>query len=160
MYGVENMNDSQLALLGRARAYCASSEQCVSAVMQKLRDWGADSTSAEAIVARLVDEGYLDDARYARAYCESKMLRSGWGRMKVLYQLRLKQLPREAIDEGLAAVGDEAYMAVLEETAIKKQTTVRDSDPAVRRRKLMAFLAQRGYTMDEINQTLTKIKQL
>ena len=80
--------------------------------------------------------------------------------MKVLYQLRLKQLPREAIDEGLAAVGDEAYMAVLEETAIKKQTTVRDSDPAVRRRKLMAFLAQRGYTMDEINQTLTKIKQL
>ena len=31
--------------------------------MQKLRDWGADSTSSKAIVARLVDEGYLDDAR-------------------------------------------------------------------------------------------------
>ena len=87
------------------------------------------------------------------------MLRSGWGRMKVLYQLRLKRLPREAVEAGMAAVDDEAYFAVLEETALKKRATLRDSDPAVRRRKLASFLAQRGYSMDEINQILTKIKQ-
>lgn len=159
VYDTENMNDSQLALLGRARAYCAAAEQCVSAVEQKLRSWGADEASTEAVAARLVEEGYLDDRRYARAYCESKMLRSGWGRMKVLYQLRLKRLPREAVEAGMAAVDDEAYFAVLEETALKKRATLRDSDPAVRRRKLAAFLAQRGYSMDEINQILTKIKQ-
>ncbi len=160
MDGIENMDDSLLALLGRARAYCASAEQCASAVRQKLRDWGADSALAAAIVGRLEEEGYIDDARYARAYCESKMLRSGWGRMKVAYQLRLKQLAADAVRAGMDAVPDEAYMAVLEEAALKKDASLRDADPAVRRRKLTAFLAQRGYTMDEISQTLTKIKQL
>ncbi len=148
-----------MALLGRARVYCASDEQCASAVRQKLRAWGADGCQADDIVDRLTDEGYLDEERYARAYCESKMLRSGWGRLKVAYQLRLKQLPRAAVDAGMAAVDDEAYMAVLEQAAMKKAATLRGADDAERRRKLMAFLAQRGYTMDEINQVITKTLQ-
>lgn len=158
MHNAENMDDNALALLGRVLAYCASAEQCSPAVRQKLRDWGAESSDADLIVERLVEEGYLDDVRYARAYCESKMLRSGWGRMKVLYQLRQKQLPREAIEAGMAAVPDEARLAVLEEAAVKKAASIHDADPAVRRRKLVAFLAQRGYTIEEINETITKLK--
>lgn len=157
--GAENMNDSTMALLGRVRVYCASDEQCASAVRQKLRAWGADGCQVDDIVDRLTDEGYLDEERYARAYCESKMLRSGWGRLKVAYQLRLKQLPRAAVDAGMAAVDDEAYMAVLEQAAMKKAATLRGADDAERRRKLTAFLAQRGYTMDEINQVITKTLQ-
>lgn len=156
----ENMDDSALALLGRARAYCASAEQCASAVRQKLRDWGAGESDAEAVVARLTDEGYLDERRYARAYCESKMLRSGWGRVKVAYQLRLKRLPREAVEAGMAAVDDEQYMSRLEETARKKLAELRGGDDSTRRQKATAFLAQRGYTMEEINETLKKISQL
>ena len=157
--GIDNMDDSALALLARARAWCAAAEQCSPAALLKLRSWGADEDDAEAILTALVDEGYIDDSRFARAYCESKMLRSGWGRLKVLHQLRQKRLPREAIDEGMQAVGDEAYRDMLRDTALRKAATVRDADPDVRRRKLTAFLAQRGYTLDEINETLTNIKQ-
>lgn len=159
MDSVENMDDSVLAYLGRARAYCASAEQCSSAVVKKLGEWGADKCVAETVVARLEDEGYLDDRRYARSYCESKMLRSGWGRMKVAYQLRMKRLTPEAIAAGIGAVDDEAYRDVLADTACKKLAGLHDADPSVRRRKLMVFLAQRGYTADEINETLTNIKQ-
>lgn len=153
-----NMDDRLLSLLERARAYCASSEQCSSAVRQKLRDWGGEATDADTVIARLKEEGYIDDARYARAYCESKMLRSGWGRMKVVYQLRQKHLPREAIEAGMEAVDEEVYMSVLKEAAAKKVATIRDTDPAVRRRKLVSFLAQRGYIIDEINEIIKTIK--
>ena len=145
-------------MLGRARVYCASAEQCVWSVSQKLETWGASSDDAAMVIERLVEEGYLDERRYARAYCESKMLRGGWGRMKVVYQLRAKRLPREVIDEAVAAVDDEAYMEVLREAAEKKWSSLRDGDAAVRRRKTASFLAQRGYTMDEISQTLKNIK--
>lgn len=147
------------AQLERARRWCAAEERCESGVREKLAAWGAGSGDADGIVASLTEEGYLDDGRYARAYCESKMLRSGWGRLKVAYQLRLKQLPRAAVDAGMAAVDDEAYMAVLEQAAMKKAATLRGADDAERRRKLTAFLAQRGYTMDEINQVITKTLQ-
>ena len=159
MDNAENMNDSTLALLGRARVYCASAEQCASAVRQKLHAWGAETNQTDDIVQRLVDEGYLDEGRYARAYCESKMLRGGWGRRKVAYQLRLKQVAAEAIEAGMAAVDDEAYMAVLEEAARKKMASLKGCDERLGRQRTAAFLAQRGYTTDEINEILTQIKQ-
>ena len=150
------------AQLERARCWCAAEERCESGVREKLVAWGASAADADDIVAALRKENYLDDARYARAYCESKMLRQHWGRQKVLYQLRLKRLPREAIGEGMAAVDEEQYMEMLRETAEKKILAVSGQQLAVSgdvRRKVMAFLASRGFTMSEINEVLTNITQ-
>ena len=108
------------AQLERARRWCAAEERCESGVREKLAAWGAGSGDADGIVASLTEEGYLDDGRYARAYCESKVLRQHWGRQKVCYQLRLKRLPREAIEAGMAAVDDERYMEMLREVAERK----------------------------------------
>jgi regulatory protein len=143
------------ALLDRARRWCAMAEQCESGVRQKLVAWGADSVVADAVVGRLRDEGYIDDGRYARAYCESKMLGQGWGRQKVLYQLRLKRLPKEAIDSGLAAVNSERYDEMLHEVADRKRQELDCADDGERDRKLAAFLQSRGFTFSEINKIIT-----
>lgn len=152
-------------LLDRARRYCAAAEQCEDAVRQKLVTWGASPTESDAIVATLYSEQYLDDERYARAYCESKILHQHWGRQKVLYQLRLKHLPRAAVDNGMAAVSDEEYFRVLTEVAQKKlQELTASADvadpsdlPSLLRQKLTAFLVSRGFLISEINQVLTNV---
>lgn len=152
------------AQLERARCWCAAEERCESGVREKLVAWGASADERDEIVARLKKESYLDDARYARAYCESKVLHLHWGRQKVLYQLRLKRLPREAIDEGMAAVDEEQYREMLRETAEKKlrelggkcEVGSGELEVAVKR-KLSAFLASRGFTMSEINEVITNI---
>ena len=145
------------AQLERARVWCAAEERCGSGVREKLAAWGADSVDIDDIIASLTEEGYLDDVRYARAYCESKTLRQHWGRKKVQYQLRLKGVPREAIEEGMAAVDEEQYMEMLRGTAEKKWREVGGERSADARRKVMAFLASRGFTMSEINEVITKI---
>ena len=155
-------------LLDRARNFCALSEQCEDAVRQKLVTWGASPAESDDVVARLYDEHYLDDERYARAYCESKILHQHWGRQKVLYQLRLKHLPRAAVDSGMAAVSDEAYFAVLTDVAEKKLHELTSNSPLdnlsgesqgaaahLLRQKLTAFLVTRGFLIGEINQVLT-----
>lgn len=155
-------------LLDRARNFCALSEQCEDAVRQKLVTWGASPAESDDVVARLYDEHYLDDERYARAYCESKILHQHWGRQKVLYQLRLKHLPRAAVDSGMAAVSDEAYFAVLTDVAEKKLRELTSNSPLDNpsgesqgaashhlRQKLTAFLVTRGFLIGEINQVLT-----
>ena len=153
MNNSKNMTDS--ALLDRARRYCALAEQCESGVRQKLVTWGAGADEADAVVTRLRSEGYLDDKRYARAYCESKILQQGWGRQKVLYQLRLKHLPKEAIDEAMACVGEEAYLEVMRSVAGRKQRELGNDDSPEQQRKLMSFLASRGFTYSEINKIIT-----
>lgn len=158
------ISDNLKALLDRARNYCALAEQCEDAVRQKLVTWGASPSESDTIVALLYNEHYLDDERFARAYCESKILQQHWGRQKVLYQLRLKHLPRAAVDSGMAAVGEEAYFAVLTEVAEKKYrelTAPSPNHPALLpsqiAQKLTAFLATRGFLSSEINQVLNNI---
>ena len=159
-------SQSYKAQLDKARCWCAAEERCESGVREKLVAWGAGADDADEIVAALREEGYLDDVRYARAYCESKVLHQHWGRQKVLYQLRLKRLPREAIEEGMAAVDEEQYMEMLEETAARKLRELGGKCEAgsgelgvTEKRKMMAFLASRGFTMSEINEVITKIKK-
>lgn len=155
-------NDTQQALLDRARRYCALAEQCEDAVRQKLVTWGASPAVSDAVVAVLLREGYLDDERYARAYCESKILTQQWGRQKVLYQLRLKHLPREAVDKGMAAISEEAYLAVLADVAEKKRAELEHKidDPFLLRQKLTAFLVTRGFSLPEINRVITNTTDL
>lgn len=154
-------SDSFRALLDRARRYCALSEQCEDAVRQKLVTWGATPAESDAVVEKLYSENYLDDVRYARAYCESKILHQHWGRQKVLYQLRLKHLSRAAVESGMASVNEDDYLAVLADVAEKKLRELRPSsdDPSALRQKLTAFLLSRGFLIGEINQVITNILQ-
>ena len=148
-------NDDQAkALLDRARRYCALSEQCESGVRQKLIVWGASPDMVAPIINRLRAEDYLDDERYARIYCESKIVQQHWGRQKVLYQLRLKHLPKGAIDKGMAAVSEEVYMHVLSEVAERKRAELGGIEADSR--KLMSFLASRGFSLNEINKVINQ----
>lgn len=152
----QNKDNTINDLLNRARRYCAGSEQCEDTVRQKLVVWKATPEESDAVVSTLTAEGYIDDERYARAYCESKIKNHQWGRQKVLYQLRLKHLSRAAVDSGMAAVSEEDYLAALSAAAKKKLAELHAAsaeDPEVRQ-KLTAFLISRGFTLQEINNCL------
>lgn len=159
MSAKQHTDDKLTRLLDKARHYCSTAEQCVATVKQKLATWGASPADADTIVGTLCRDGYLDDVRYARAYCESKILSQQWGRQKVLYQLRMKHLPREAVEAGLAAIADDDYRAVLHEIAEKKRLEIErsETDPLRQRQKLMAFLASRGFLASEITQEINQL---
>lgn len=152
-------SDSFKVLLDRARRYCSLAEQCEDTVRQKLVTWGASPAESDEVVARLNAENYLNNERYARAYCESKIVQQQWGRQKVLYHLRLKHLPRAAVEAGMAAVSEEAYFDALAKAAEKKLHELRNAsdDPVVIHQKLTAFLVSRGFTQSEINQATKNI---
>lgn len=144
------MSDTARALLDRARHYCALSEQCESGVRQKLISWGAASDEVEAIVARLRDDDYLNDVRYARVFGEGKLIGQRWGRQKVLYHMRTKHLSQEAIEAGMSVIDDETYFSILEEECAKKLHTLGDELTVDVRRRMYSFLSSRGYTVAEI----------
>ena len=143
---------SLAALKGRAAAYCAAEERCQSAVRKKLAAWSATPEETDHVIDALQDEGYLDDHRYARSFCECKMLRHGWGRRKVMWELRQKGVSADVAAEAIAALDPEALHQVLCEVADRKRRELqpRCPDPYVLRQRLTAYLAQRGYEYDEI----------
>ena len=139
--------------LSRMAALCSVSEHCESEIREKLLKAAVSDDDAQRIIDRLTDEGYLDSARYCRAFSRDKLRFSHWGRLKIQQALRAKGLPGDDIREALNALDQELgddYAAILRSTLEQKNRTLRDADDYVRRGKLIRFAASRGFTMDEI----------
>ena len=144
-----------MLLLAKAERYCANEEQCKTSVRKKLCDWGVSVELSNKIVAKLVEQGFIDERRYARAYCSSKLRHQKWGRLKVIYQLRSKQVPPKFITEALQEIPDEEYRGIMRQVADEKWATYNADEPLGKRRaKLSTFLASRGFEAPEIQTIL------
>lgn len=150
-----NLTEEEMSLLVRAERYCANEEQCKTSVRKKLCDWGASVDVSTKIVARLIDQGFIDERRFAKAYCSSKLRHQKWGRLKVVYQLRSKQIPPKFITEALNEISDEEYRDIMRSVAEMKWVTYDEGeDLSKRKAKLNTFLASRGYESPEIQALL------
>lgn len=157
---VQNISEEEMSLLAKAERYCANEEQCRTSVRKKLCDWGASIESSNRVVNHLVDQGFIDERRYARFYCSSKLRNQKWGRLKVISQLRMKLIPPKFITEALQEVSDDEYREILRSVADSKWVTYSPADSLDRRRsKLNTFLQSRGYESPEIQAVLNSYSE-
>ncbi len=129
----------------RLATLCARGEQAEGDLRKKLGDWGIAPSDANAIIARLKQERYLDNERYARAYCRDKLRFNGWGRSKIAYMLKGKGIEQDLIDAALAEIDEEQYAAILNEALEAKAHTLTGKDPQQARAALLRFAASRGF---------------
>ena len=134
--------------LGKAASLCSLSEHCTSQIQEKLRSWGVSERDAEDIVTHLIEEKYIDNLRFSRAYCHDKFLYSHWGRVKIGQMLRQMHLSDEEIAEGIATIPDEDYQKTLNDALLSKDRTLRDTDTYQRKVKLVRHLLSRGFEME------------
>ena len=142
-----------LSLLG-ARPYSTRTLQ--RKLVQK--EYSADEVS-EA-VDRLLENGLLNDARYAEQYARSKILSTGASKRRLQQDLYRKGIKADIATEAIASVMDQEEVdpaAVIERVAKKKLAQLGDLEPLVLRRRLFAFLARRGYDLDEIKAVVTRL---
>lgn len=143
----------------RLASMCARCEHAESDLRKKLKDWGLTLNEANDIILRLKQERYLDNERFARAYCRDKLRFNGWGRIKISFMLRSKGIEQELIDEALAQIDDEQYAAILDETLIAKAKTLIGKSPDQTRTALLRFAASRGFEPNLIFPALSRLTQ-
>ncbi len=152
----QEFNDAEMPFVQRAEHYCAGDEQCISSVRTKLMTWGADRQLIERILQYLVREDFINEQRYAIAYCQSKMRNQKWGRIKLAYQLRSKLLPRNIVEMAVASVDQEEYKEVLHDLAAAKWKDLQN-DPVKGANKLAYFLQSHGYDTEEIREVIQTV---
>lgn len=131
--------------LMRLEALCAKSEQCTLDLRQKLYKWEISSGDCEKIIKKLIEERFVDDARFAVAYCRDKYRFNRWGRMKIMYGLRAKQISSNDIKEALNAIDEKEYEQILVSVIKSKAQTIKDVDTYEGRTRLFRSVASRGY---------------
>lgn len=137
-------------VLSRLTARCSTTELCLSDIRKKLDATDLTDEEKEGILHRLLDEGYVDEARYARAFVRDKFRFSGWGRIKIAQGLRAKQIATTDIAEALEEIDEDDYRHALREALKAKRHTLRGKTDYETNAKLTRFAMSRGYETDVI----------
>ena len=130
------------------------------ALHRKLIQKEYTTADADDAIRRLVDNGLLNDEKFAEQYARSKMLSTGASKRRLTQDLYRKGIKG---DVAAAAIGnviaDEEIdtAALIEQVARKKLTQLGDLEPLVLRRRLFGFLARRGYDVDEIKAVVARL---
>jgi regulatory protein len=133
---------------------CAQAEHCEKEMRDKLKRWGIDESAQNRIIQRLINERYIDNERYARAFVKDKIRYNKWGRRKVQQGLWLKQIDPEIQQRVLNEIDENEYLDVLRPLLRQKRKTVKAQNDYELNQKLVRFALGRGFTFDIIRQCL------
>ncbi|MGH9421952.1 MAG: regulatory protein RecX [Thermoanaerobaculia bacterium] len=122
------------------------------------KQFNADDVSIA--IERLERAGLLDDERYAREYAR-QMLTTGDKSVRWVQQhLARRGVPANKVRAAIETVGEEETIDAARSIAVaarKKAASMGDLPRDVRRRRLFAFLARRGFEMRDIMRVIDEV---
>jgi regulatory protein len=151
---------AQLKVYDRALNMLAFRARSSAELARSLVQKGEEKVIVDRAIARLIEQGLLDDAAFAQSFTRSKVLGANQSRRRVQQGLRRKGVARDVSDAAIATVFEEEGVdqrALVEEAARKKLRTLSKLEPVVQRRRLYAFLARRGYDSDDIRAAMAAV---
>ena len=126
----------------------------------RLRRAGAPDAEITWSIDRLVRQGLLDDAAYARQVARAKVLGGGVSRRRVVTELRRRGVSAETADEAIDATLSEVDLdeegAALR-AAEKRMRTLSSLEPIKQRQRLYAYLARRGFPSDVVRRVIASV---
>ncbi|RED98846.1 regulatory protein RecX [Marinoscillum furvescens] len=148
------MERSDLLKHAKAKAakYCAGRERSPKQVLDKCQAWELTEEEALELLQQLVHERFVDEHRFARAFCHDKFEFNQWGKIRIRQELSRHQVSESAMSEGLTAISDERYEQVLQDLASRKWESLhREENDWVRKQKTMAYLMRKGFEMSLVS---------
>ena len=123
-------------------------------LLQKLAEKGYEDAAATSAVDRLVELGFVDDARYAPIVVRHYAAK-GYGAQRIRGELRRRGIPKELWDAAMAE------MPAQDETVdrlLRARLKGADPDDHAALRRATDALLRRGYGWDEINAAVERLR--
>jgi regulatory protein len=131
--------------LEKARRYCAYQDRSHQEVWEKLKALNQEPAIAEELIAELVEEGFLDEERFACSYARGKFKHNRWGRQKIRQGLKQKGIQPRLIQKAMEEIEDEAYQETLYRLLHKKLRELAGEDYRSQKTKVARYLTHKGY---------------
>jgi regulatory protein len=142
--------------LQKLKHYCAYQERSHYEVKEKLYNLGVWKKEHDEIIATLIEEGYLNEERFAIAFAGGKFRIKQWGRVKIKYELKQKQVSDYSIKKALKQIDEEEYMIVLKKLAEQKYAALKGEQYMIRKKKAMDYLVGRGFEPELVREVVGK----
>ncbi len=147
------MSEEALSL---ALGALAQKERTVAELGEWLRGRGVEPGRAEGVVEGLIEDGVLDDTRYARRYAEDKRELQGWGSERIRTALLERGVSGDDVEEAIGEASGEEEI----ELAVK---LLRDRGAALEgqaeRQRALGLLARRGYEAEVAYEAIRRARR-
>ncbi len=115
-----------------------------------------DISVAVQVIAEMEDMGYIDDYAYTLLFLESASAKL-WGRKKIEYELSLKGVDRNIIEDAMAEFALPSAEEIAEYIRVKYPDE--DMSDTRTRQRVMRFFMSRGFDYSEINEAIKISKE-
>lgn len=137
--------------LPKIMQFCAYQERCHQEVKEKLFGFGLTVPEVDALLSRLIEEGFLNEQRFAIQFAGGRFRMKQWGRSKIKYTLRQKGVSDYCIKTALLQIDESEYQKTLQDLGNKKWEALnKEKNSFVKRKKLRDYLQAKGYETDLI----------
>ena len=136
---------------------CARAEKSSGDAMRLMRGWGVPEGEREGVLAKLVEQRFIDDRRYAEAYVREKSNLAGWGARKIAFQLRQKGITQEIITTTLASLDSDTQLEQLTAKLERKMRTTKAANNYELRDKLLRYGLGLGFDYEMTRTAIDKI---
>ena len=136
--------------------WCAEQERCHFDARTKLIEHQVYGEDLENVLSHLITEGFLNEQRYAIAYVSGKVKMNRWGLQKVKLGLKQKKVSDYCIRKAINAIDMKYIYDNLDHLIAKKGPLINASNEFVWKKKMSAFLLQRGYSYQDFTDLLNQ----
>ncbi|HEV7781111.1 MAG TPA: regulatory protein RecX [Chitinophagaceae bacterium] len=143
--------------LRKLKHYCAYQERSHSEVKEKLYALGVWKKDHDEIIATLIEENYLNEERFAIAFAGGRFRIKQWGKVKIRYELKQKQVSEYCIKKALKQIEEEDYLKTLNKLVKEKYASLRSEQWMIRKKKTMDYLMGKGFETTLITAAINEI---
>jgi regulatory protein len=120
-------------------------ERSTAELAEWLRERGVEDEDVEAVVARLVEDGILDDARFALRYADDKRELAGWGAERIREALEARGIASTDVEAALAAESEGLQLRRAADLLARRE---RGLESEADRASAIGYLTRRGYSYE------------
>jgi regulatory protein len=144
----------------KLRHYCAYQDRCHAEVKSKAYTFGLRKADVEELTSRLIEEGCLDEERFAISFAGGKFRMKQWGKMKIKAELKQRQISEYCIAMALAEIDDNKYQETLHKLAVKRWNSIKGqgTNLFVKMAKTRDYLLQKGYEAHLVSALIKEMK--
>lgn len=154
--------DAAAKAYDRAVQYLSVRPRSAAEVRRRLEEAEVAPDAIEAAITRLTEQGYINDAEFARFWVEDRQRFRPKGEQALRQELRRAGVDNETIQESLEGLDSSEAAYAAARPRAERLKLLAQEDPQAFKQKLGNFLLRRGFNYDIVreitNQLLRELK--
>lgn len=112
---------------------------------------------ADAVIVHLIQHNFLNEERFACSFARGKHRIKKWGKIRIVNELKFKQISTYNINKALKEFTDEEYLQTFHTLAEHHWETIRETNVIKKKKKFSDFMLRKGF---ESNLVFDKLNEL